>query len=74
MHTGSETDPRMDRHKHIITEAPNVIGGGGSFLFFNETRKDSVLDGQNKNQPLLCPFAYGIQIAINVVGGFNLII
>ena len=32
----------------FITEAPNVIGGGGSFLFFNETRRDSVLDRQNE--------------------------
>ena len=32
----------------FITEGPNVIGGGGSFLFFDETSRDSVLDGQNE--------------------------
>ena len=32
----------------FITEAPNVIGSGGSCLFFNETSRDSVLDGQNE--------------------------
>ena len=32
----------------FITEAPNVDGGGRSFLFFNETSRDSVLDGQNE--------------------------
>ena len=26
----------------FITEGPNVIGGGGSFLFFDETSRDSV--------------------------------
>ena len=32
----------------FITEGPNVICGGGSFLFFDETSRDSVLDGQNE--------------------------
>ena len=32
----------------FITEGPNVIGGGESFLFFDETSRDSVLDGQNE--------------------------
>ena len=32
----------------FVTEGPNVIGGGRSFLFFDETSRDSVLDGQNE--------------------------
>ena len=32
----------------FITEVSNVISGGGSFLFFDETSRDSVLDGQNE--------------------------
>ena len=32
----------------FITEGSNVIGGGESFLFFDEMSRDSVLDGQNE--------------------------
>ena len=32
----------------FITEGPNVIGGDESFFFFDETSRDSVLDGQNE--------------------------
>ena len=39
----------------FITEGPNVIGGGGSFLFFDETSRDSVLDGQNETMDKMKP-------------------
>ena len=58
----------------FITDGPNVIGGGGSFLFFWWDKQRFCFRWAKWNQLLFCPFIYGSQIAINVVGSFNLII
>ena len=59
----------------FITEGPNVCNWRWwilSLFWWDEQR--FCFRWAKWNQPLFCPFIYGSQIAINVVGGFNLII